>query len=133
MEELFLGPLLAGEELDVVDQQRIERAVRLLEFRDRVVLQGPHHVADESFAVDVGDPSVGTSQTEHVANGVHEVRLAKADATIDEQRVIGAAGIFRDLDGGGAGELVALALDERVEGEFRVDAAADNGGRQAWR
>ena len=55
VEELFLRTVLAGEELDVVDQQRVERAVRLLELVDRVVLQGADHVADEALGVHVGD------------------------------------------------------------------------------
>ena len=49
VEELFLRALLAGEELDVVDQQRIERAIRLLELVDGVVLQRLHHIADEAL------------------------------------------------------------------------------------
>src|SRR5437764_119246 len=32
MEELFLGPVLAGEELNVVDQQHVDRAVFVAEF-----------------------------------------------------------------------------------------------------
>ena len=39
MKELFLGALLAREELDVVDQQSVERAVRTLELRNFVVLK----------------------------------------------------------------------------------------------
>ena len=55
MEELLLRMLLAGEELDVIDQQRMQRAIRGLEFIDAVVLQGPHHVADETLGVHVCD------------------------------------------------------------------------------
>ena len=39
MEELFLRAVLAGEELDVIDEQRIQRAVRGLELDHGVVLQ----------------------------------------------------------------------------------------------
>ncbi len=48
VEELFLGTLLAGKELDVVDQQRIHRAVEALELVDRVELQRLDHVGDEA-------------------------------------------------------------------------------------
>jgi hypothetical protein len=58
MEELLLRALLAREELNVVDQQRIERAIRGLEIVDGVVLQRLDHVADEALAVHVGEPRV---------------------------------------------------------------------------
>src|SRR5690606_1507470 len=48
MEKLFLRSLLVREELDVVDQQRVERAIRALEVGDRVVLKTPDHIADET-------------------------------------------------------------------------------------
>ena len=123
MEELFLRVLLAGEELDVVDQQRMQRAVRGLEIVHAVVLQRPHHVADEALRVHVGDARFAVTLLDQVADGVHEVGLAEADAAVDEQRVIGAAGIVGDLQGGGLGEVVALALDESVEGEVRIERA----------
>ena len=55
---------------------------------------------------------------DEVRDGVHQVRLAQADAAVEEQRVVGAAGILRHLQRRGLGELVALALDEAVEGEI---------------
>ena len=45
VEELFLRAALAAEELDVVDQQQVERAVVALEIVERLVLVGAHHVA----------------------------------------------------------------------------------------
>ena len=38
VKEFLLRMLLAGEELDVIDQQRMQRAVRGLEIVDAVVL-----------------------------------------------------------------------------------------------
>ena len=120
VEELFLRLRLAGEELDVVDQQRIERAVGLLELVDGVVLQRPHHFADESLAVHVGDARGGIALADQVADRVHEVRLAEADAAVDEKRVVGAPRVLADLVGGRPRELVALALDEAREREIGV-------------
>ncbi len=126
VEELFLRALLAGEELDVVDQQRIERAVRGLEFVDGVVLQRPHHVADEALRVHVGDARLRIALLHQVRDGVHQVGLAQTDAAVDEQRVVGAAGILGDLVRGRLGELVALALDEVREGEVGIEPRADH-------
>ena len=105
-------PVLAGEELDVVDQQRIERAIRRLELVDLVVLQRAHHVADEALRVHIGHARIGIALLDDVRDGVHQVRLAEADAAIEEQRVVGVPGILRHLQCRGLRELVALAFDE---------------------
>ena len=131
MEEFLLRAVLSRKKLDIVDHQRIERAIRGLEIVDGVVLQGLHHVADEALAVHVGEPRIGIALLESVRHGMHQVRLAETDAAVDEQRVVGLAGVAGHLDGGGLGELVALALDEAVEGEIRIDPAAETHGRQA--
>ncbi len=55
VEKLFLGPLFASEELNVIDQQRIHRTVEAFELVDRVQLQGLDHVGDESLRVQVHD------------------------------------------------------------------------------
>ena len=125
VEELFLRTLLAGEELDVVDQQRVERAIRVLEFADGVVLQRAHHVADESLRMHVRDARILVARADLIADGVHEVRLAEADAAVDEERVVSATGILRHLHRRGARELIALALDEVREREVGIEATAD--------
>ena len=125
VEELLLRTLLAGEELDVIDQQRMQRAVGVLEFVDAVVLQRSHHVADEALGMHVGDARVRIALADQVADRVHQVGLAEADAAVDEQRVVGGAGIFRDLQRRGLGEVIALAFDETVEGEIGVERHAE--------
>ena len=63
---------------------------------------------------------------------MHQVSLAQPDAAIDEQGVVRPARILGDLVSGGAGELVALALDEVREGEVgRVVRAATVGRGRA--
>ena len=101
-----------------------------LELVDGVVLQRAHHVADEPLRMHIGDARVRVARADQVADGLHQVRLAETDAAVDEQRVVGAARVLRDLHRRGAGELVALALDEVVEREVgdsvgrRTEAAA---------
>ena len=58
MEKLLLRSVLAREELDVVDHERVERSIRGLEIIDGVVLQGLHHLAHEALAVHVGDARI---------------------------------------------------------------------------
>ena len=54
---------------------------------------------------------------------MHQVGFAQPDTAVDEQRVVGAPGILADLHGGGACQLVGLAVDKAVEGEFRIQVA----------
>src|SRR5690606_32951928 len=49
MKKLLLRALLVGKELDVVDQQGIDRTVVALELIDRIQLQRLHHVGDEAL------------------------------------------------------------------------------------
>ena len=126
VEELFLRALLAGEELDVVDQQRVERTVGGLELVHRVVLQRAHHVAHEALRMHVRNARFRVAVLDQVRDGVHQVRLAEAHAAVQEQRVVGAAGIFRHLRRRGLGQLVALAFDEGGEGKVGIEPRADH-------
>ena len=56
-----------------------------------------------------------------VADGVHQVGLAHADAAVEKERIVGLRWALGDGFGGGAGELVAVADDEGVEGVARVE------------
>jgi hypothetical protein len=62
-------------------------------------------------------------------DGVHQVRLAQADAAIEEQRVEGDRPAFGHAARGGMGQLVRLADDEAVEGEARIQQPSS---RQSW-
>ena len=55
-----------------------------------------------------------------VADGLHQVGLAHADAAVEEERVVGFRRTFGDRLAGGVGELIAAADDECVEGVARI-------------
>ena len=48
----------------------------------------------------------GNLRGDRVADGVHEVGLAQADAAVQEQRVVGVARALGDAQGGGVGQAV---------------------------
>ena len=121
MEELLLGALLAGEELNVVDEQDVDVAELVAERGHLVVADGVDHLVGELFAGDVADGGVGLAALYVVADGVHEMGLAHADAAVEEERVVGLGGALGDGLGGGHGELVAAADDEGVELVARVE------------
>ena len=56
-----------------------------------------------------------------VADGLHQVGLAEADAAVEEQRVVASRGVLGHRPAGGVGELVGAADDEVVELIARVE------------
>ena len=58
----------------------------------------------------------GRAREHFVRDGLHEVGLAEAGRTVDEERVVLLPGRFGDGVRGGGGELVRLADDEVIEG-----------------
>src|SRR6185369_16890918 len=88
MEKFFLDALLAGEELDVVDQQHIDVAVPLTELRQAVFLQGLNELVGEFFRRKVGHACVGVVPQDRVANGVHQVGFAQSGVAINEKGIV---------------------------------------------
>ena len=91
VEELLLRALLAGEELDVVDEQHVDVAELVAEAGHLVVADGVDHLVGELLTGDVADGGVGLTALHVVADGVHQVGLAHADAAVEEERVVGLA------------------------------------------
>ena len=121
VEELLLRAALAAEELDVVDQQQVERPVMPLEFVEGLVLVRAHHVGDVGLGVDVADLGRRVLRQDVVADGLDQVGLAQSDAAVHEQRVVGCR-VVGHLQAGGPGQLVGLAGHERREIEARIEA-----------
>lgn len=88
VEELFLRAVFVGKELDIVDQQQIERMVMVLEFIKCLALVGLDHIRDKLFGVDVQNLGLRPICQELVANRVHQMGLAQTHTAIDEQRVV---------------------------------------------
>ena len=88
VEELLLGLLLLLEELDVVDEEHVDRAVAVLEALDAVVAEGVDEVVGEGLEGHVADLEAGVVAKRVVADGLQEVGLAEADAAVDEERVV---------------------------------------------
>ena len=126
VEELFLRAVLAGEELDVVDQQRVHLLEAALELVHRLFDQRLGHGAEELLAAQVKHAGVRVLPAHLVAGGEHQVRLAQAGAAVQQQRVVRTvAGFLRGLPRRGAAQLVAATLDEVVEGVVQVHVAGE--------
>ena len=116
VEELLLGPLLAGQELDVVDEEQVHAAVLFLEILRLLEADGIDEFVHEVFGGKVALAELGAVRRQVVPDGVHEVGLAEADSPVDVERVVGHGRLLGDGLGRGVGELVRRAGHEGVEG-----------------
>ncbi len=132
VEELFLGPFLVRDELDVVDEQQVDPAIAGAELVDLALLDRGDELVGELLAGRVDDALARELGDDLVADRVHQVGLAEADAAVQEERVVGVARSLGDGQAGGVGQAVGRPDDEVREGVARVDEgrpalAADTG------
>ena len=79
----FLLDLLALDELDVVDDQQVDAAQPLLEGQRRLRLQGGDEPVHEAVGGQIDHaPPLGADL---VADGVEQMRLAEADARMEDR------------------------------------------------
>ena len=97
----------------------------------RLVPQVVDELIYEVLALGVHDAVPGVLALHPVGDGVEQVGLAQAGGAVDEQRIIGSAGLICHLHGGGEGELVGGAYHEALEGvPVQVCGCGDGGGFQ---
>ena len=121
MEELLLRGVFAGNELNIVDQEQVRAAVFEAELVVLAFAQSVDQLVGELVALDIDDVVVRMRFVNLVGNGIEQVRLADAGRAVDEKRVIGICRLFRDGDGCGVCKAVAVADDEVIEGELRIE------------
>jgi hypothetical protein len=90
VKKLGLCAFLAGEKLDVVYEQDVHAPVPFTEIDDAIVADRIDHFVHESLGRNVGQLQIAIVTEDVLSHGMHEVRLAKPHATVDEQRVVGA-------------------------------------------
>ena len=70
-------PSLPGEELDVVDEQHVDRSIALAEIEDAIVADRVDHLVHEPLGRDVGELQIAIVLQHVVPDGVHQMRLAQ--------------------------------------------------------
>ena len=88
VEELFLEPFLAFDELDVVDEQNVDFAVPPLELNRRVLTDRVDELVEERLGRDVPHGEVWIVRVDIVGDGSQQVRLAEAGVAVDEEWVV---------------------------------------------
>src|SRR6266536_725904 len=128
VKEFFLGTLFASEKLDVVYQEEIDLAIALSEFDQIAVLDRVDELVDEQFTGDINHLYVFLLGPNLLADGLHQVGLAKTDTAINEQRVVRACGRLRHGQSGGMRNFIVRTNHERFEGIPGIES----GHGRAW-
>jgi hypothetical protein len=113
----FLRGILAGDELDVVDHQNVDRAELFLEVHRGAEAQRANELVHELLGRHVQHAARGITFGYVPRDGMHEMGLAEAYATEQKQRVKRHAIGFRDTPRCRMGEFVGPADDEIIEDE----------------
>src|SRR5204862_144686 len=82
---LFLRPVFPREELNVVDEQHVDRAVLVPELAHASSGDGADHLVGELLRRQVDDALAREAVVHLMADGVHQVRLAQAHPSVEEQ------------------------------------------------
>ena len=84
MEELLLRPLFAGQELDVIEEKRIDSAIAITKRLHLVVANRGNEFCDERVGGHVDDFHPRTDLTNLLPDGLDQMGLTEARATVDE-------------------------------------------------
>ena len=118
VEKLLLRALLAGQELDVVDQKHVRLAVALAELLHRCRLDGGDRLVREFFTIHVDNVEIRVVLLDLNFDGVQQMRLAQTRRPVDEQRIVRAGGVRGHGLRGGKRKLVRRPLDEVLKREL---------------
>src|SRR5262245_48503970 len=88
VKELRLRSFLADDELNVVDEKNVDTAITFPEFENAVITNRVDDLVHETFSGNVRELQPRAVSEHVVPNRVHQMRLAKAHAPVQEQRVV---------------------------------------------
>ncbi len=125
MEKFFLGRFLAGNKLDIVDQQDIDLAIALAEGRGIMRADRIDQVVGELFGRDV--QYLQTLLVSGVADGMQQVCFSKTHPAIQEQRVVGFGRVIGDSLAGGVRQAVAGPHHKVFEGVACIQGGIGRG------
>ena len=128
MEELFLGPFLAGDELNIVEKKDIDASEGLAECLHLLSSDAVDVLVDKLLGGHIGDLAGRIGSNDPMGDGVKKVCLSKAGAAVNIERVVRFAGSVGDGLGRGGCELIGRALDEAFEDKARDEGVGGEGG-----
>jgi len=120
MEKRLLRAPLVGYELDIVEQEDMDRLEPVAELLNLSLLDGQDEFIGELFRAYVGclQPVVCCP----AGDGVQQMGLAEAGVAIDEEGIVALAGGFSYVQRGGVGQSIGVAYHEGIESVLGVEA-----------
>ncbi len=112
-----------SDELDVINEAEVYMAEPRSEGIHLVLADSVEHVLQEGLATDIQDLLVRMVRLDSMADGLHQMRLPQAYATVDEQGVVGSSWGLGDAARSGVRDTVGRTDDEVIEGVLRVEGA----------
>ena len=96
VKKVLLGTLLTTEKMNIVNQEEVSLTVALAELDQVVVLDRVDEFIDEQFAREIHHAGAFSARAKVLADRLHEMRFAKPDASINEERIVGLGWRLRD-------------------------------------
>ncbi len=128
VEKFLLNALLAGEELNVINQQHIGLPIFFAELHQLIFLNGGDVFVGKFLGGNIRNLGRLLGADHVLANSVQQVRLAKAGAAVEEERIVRFARLLRHRHRGGVGEAVVVAHHKRFKRVARVKHQVAIGG-----
>lgn len=85
MEKFLLRRFLAGDKLDIVDEEQVGIAVFIAELIVPALLQGGNQLVCKLIALDIDDIIAGVVLMHDAGDGVKQVRFAKAGRAVNKR------------------------------------------------
>src|SRR6185295_11481663 len=82
VEELSLRAFLAGDKLNVVNEQYVDAAIPLAEIKNAVIAHGVDHLVHEPLGRDVSEFQIAIVLEHELTDRMHEMRLAQTHSAV---------------------------------------------------
>src|SRR5713226_1077722 len=115
VKKFFLRAFFTAEKLNIVNAEQIGLAITLAEFDQVIVLNRVDEFVDEKLARKINHLHVFLLREHVLANRLHQVRLAKTDAAVDEKRVVSARRRLRDRETGRVRDFIVRSDHKRFK------------------
>ena len=98
VKEFLLRAVSPAQEMDVVDDQHVHVPIAVAELLHVAVLDGLDELVDEAVAAQIKNPRFGLMFQKFLADCLKQMAFAEPDTAMNEQRVVGFAGLLGDRD-----------------------------------
>jgi hypothetical protein len=115
VKEFLLGPLLATQKLDVINQKKVGLAITLPELDQIAVLNRVDELVNEEFAREIDDLHVFFLRPNVLTDGLHQMGLTKTYPAVNEKRVVCARRRLRNGETCRVRNFVVWAYHERFK------------------